>query len=43
MIEHHGTEQDKRMLAVYKTKFEAYCKRSVFEVPKDVFGSVYTK
>ena len=40
MIKHHGTEQDKIMLDIYKTKFEAYCKRSVFEVPKDVFGSV---
>ena len=40
MIKHHGTEQDKRMLEEYKAKFEAYCKRSVFEVPQDVFGCV---
>lgn len=40
MITHHGSKQDKRSLHDYEKKFKEYCKRSVFEVPQDVFGPV---
>ena len=40
MIIHYGTEEDKTMFAKYLTEFQAYCRRSVFEVPQDVFGSI---
>ena len=40
MISQYGSEEDKRKFAYYETKFKEYCKRSVFEVPQDVFGCV---
>ena len=40
MISRYGSEEDKRKFAYYETKFKEYCKRSVFEVPQDVFGCV---
>ena len=40
MISQYGSEEDNRKFADYETKFKEYCKRSVFEVPQDVFGCV---
>ena len=38
LITKYGTESDRDMLNSYEQSFEEFCKRSVFEVPKDVFG-----
>ena len=38
IIMKHGTTEDKDMLHAYIRCFETYCQRSVFEVPKYVFG-----
>ena len=40
MISQYGSEEDKRKFADYEIEFKEYCKRSVFEVPQDVFGCV---
>ena len=37
-VEQYGTDEDKTMFRMYETKFSRFCKRSVFEIPKAVFG-----
>lgn len=38
-----GTDEDKKKLAVYLKDFDQFCKRSVFEVPPNVFGHLHKK
>ena len=38
LIAEFGTDEDKKRLSSYETCFKNYCNRSVFEVPKAVFG-----
>ena len=38
VIAEFGADEDKKRLSSYETHFKNYCNRSVFEVPKAVFG-----
>ena len=38
LITEYGTVEDKAMLSAYEENFTEFCKRSVFEIPKEVFG-----
>ena len=40
LISRYGTDKDKEKLGEYETKFKMFCKRSVFEVPTYIFGTV---
>ena len=37
-VDRYGTDEDKTMLGNYETKFSIFCRRSVFQIPKAVFG-----
>ena len=37
-VDLYGTEEDKTMFRNYEAKFLIFCKRSVFQIPKAVFG-----
>ena len=39
IIEHHGAADDSKLLGEYLSELEAFCKRNVFEVPRNVFSS----
>ena len=38
LIEKVGSKEEKRTLKVYLREFQLFCRRSVFEVPKSIFG-----
>ena len=42
IVKDFGTEDDRSNLERYITAFNAFCRRSVFEVPAEVFGSATT-
>ena len=37
IIEQFGSEEDRQLMGVYVSKFNEFCKRSVFEVPHNIF------
>ena len=39
LVEHHGSSDDHKRLEEYLTAFNAFCQRSVFEVPPNVYSS----
>ena len=39
LVKHHGSPNDHSMLEEYVTVFNAFCQRSVFEVPPNVYSS----
>ena len=40
LINKYGTDKDKEEFSEYETKFKNFCKRSVFEIPTYIFGTV---
>ena len=40
LIDKYGTEKDKDEFCKYETKFKVYCKRSIFEIPTYVVGTI---
>ena len=43
LIEHNGSAQDHKRLEEYKKAFKAFCQRSVFEVPPNVYSTTPRK